>query len=174
MQTTHKKMIYAALFAALTFVATSIIRIPTPGTSGYVHPGDAFVILGGILLGPLWGALAGGIGSALSDLVGGYVIYIPITFLIKGLAGGLVGYAFHSFRGAFKKAPLRVIIGGVICTLIVALGYLFCESFLYGFAAALASFLPNLIQGITGIILSSVLYPILSKIPDLQAFHRHK
>ena len=50
-----KKLILAALFAALSCVATMSIRIPTPGTSGYIHPGDAIVILSGIILGPVWG-----------------------------------------------------------------------------------------------------------------------
>ena len=40
-----KKLILAALFAALSCVATMSIRIPTPGTGGYIHPGDAIVIL---------------------------------------------------------------------------------------------------------------------------------
>lgn len=80
-----KKLILAALFAALSCVATMSIRIPTPGTSGYIHPGDAIVILSGVILGPVWGFLAGGIGFALSDLIGGYFIYVPITFVIKGL-----------------------------------------------------------------------------------------
>ena len=47
-----KKLILAALFAALSCVATMSIRIPTPGTSGYIHPGDAIVILSGVILGP--------------------------------------------------------------------------------------------------------------------------
>lgn len=65
-----KLMITAALFAALSCAATMSIRIPTPGTGGYIHPGDAIVILSGIVLGPVWGFLAGGIGSALADLLG--------------------------------------------------------------------------------------------------------
>ena len=48
-----RKLTTTALFMALTCVATSIIKIPTVGTGGYVHPGDAFVVLSGILLGPL-------------------------------------------------------------------------------------------------------------------------
>ena len=75
----------AALFAALACVATMSIKIPTPGTSGYIHPGDAIVILAGVVLGPAWGFLAGGIGSAMADLLGGYFVYVPITFVIKGL-----------------------------------------------------------------------------------------
>ena len=43
-----------ALFAALACVATMSIRIPTPGTGGYIHPGDAIVILAGIILGPVY------------------------------------------------------------------------------------------------------------------------
>ena len=82
---TLKKLVMAALFAALACVATMSIKIPTPGTSGYIHPGDAIVILAGVVLGPTWGFLAGGIGSAMADLLGGYFVYVPITFVIKGL-----------------------------------------------------------------------------------------
>ena len=57
-----KNLVMAALFAALSCVATSIIRIPTPGTGGYIHPGDAIVILSGVFLGPVYGLFAGGIG----------------------------------------------------------------------------------------------------------------
>ena len=37
-----KKLVTAALLAAMTCVATMIIKIPTP-TFGYIHPGDGFV-----------------------------------------------------------------------------------------------------------------------------------
>ena len=57
-----KKLVMAALFAALSCVATYIIKIPTPGTGGYIHPGDAIVILSGVFLGPVYGLFAGGIG----------------------------------------------------------------------------------------------------------------
>lgn len=46
-----RKIIFAALMAALTTVATMIIRIPTP-TQGYIHLGDGMVLLCGALLGP--------------------------------------------------------------------------------------------------------------------------
>ena len=57
-----KKLVTAALLAAMTCVATMIIKIPTP-TFGYIHPGDGFVLLCGVVLGSLPGALAAGIGS---------------------------------------------------------------------------------------------------------------
>ena len=40
-----KSMVFAALFAALACVATMSLHIPTPGTGGYIHPGDAIVVL---------------------------------------------------------------------------------------------------------------------------------
>ena len=45
-----KKLVTAALLAAMTCVATMIIKIPTP-TFGYIHPGDGFVLLCGVVLG---------------------------------------------------------------------------------------------------------------------------
>lgn len=86
MNTHLKKIVIAALLAAFTCIATMSIRIPTPGTGGYIHPGDAIVLLSGIILGPGYGFLAAGIGSALADLLGGYLVYVPATFIIKGIA----------------------------------------------------------------------------------------
>ena len=60
-----RKLVLAALLAALTAVATMIIRIPTP-TQGYIHLGDGMVLICGILLGPGLGALAAGIGSMMA------------------------------------------------------------------------------------------------------------
>ena len=58
-----KKLVLSALFAALACVATMSIRIPTPGTGGYIHPGDAIVILCGVFLDPVSAFLAAGIGN---------------------------------------------------------------------------------------------------------------
>ena len=80
-----KKLILTALFAALACIATMIMKIPTPGTGGYIHVGDAIVILSGVVLGPWYGFAAAGLGSCMADLIGGYFIYVPITFVIKGL-----------------------------------------------------------------------------------------
>ena len=78
------KTVWAGLFIALTVVATMVIQVPSP-TGGYVNAGDVLVILGGFVLGPLWGAVAAGAGSALADIFAGYIIYAPATFVIKGL-----------------------------------------------------------------------------------------
>ena len=108
-----KKLILAALFAALSCVATMSIRIPTPGTGGYIHPGDAIVILSGVILGPVWGFFAGGIGSTLSDLIGGYFVYVPITFVIKGLVALVAGHLYQKIGKTQKSRYVAVVLGGV-------------------------------------------------------------
>ena len=118
-----KKLILAALFAALSCVATMSIRIPTPGTGGYIHPGDAIVILSGVILGPVWGFLAGGIGSALSDLIGGYFVYVPITFMIKGLVALAAGLLYQKVGKTQKSRYAAVVLGGVADIILVAGGY---------------------------------------------------
>ena len=162
-----KKLILAALFAALSCVATMSIRIPTPGTGGYIHPGDAIVILSGVILGPVWGFLAGGIGSALSDLIGGYFVYVPITFMIKGLVALAAGLLYQKVGKTQKSRYAAVVLGGVADIILVAGGYFVCEYFIYG-AGAAASIPANIIQGIGGLVISCILYPILISSPNVR------
>lgn len=159
-----RKIIMSALFAALACVATMIIKIPTPGTSGYIHPGDAIVILSGAILGPVWGFFAAGIGSAMADLIGGYFVYVPITFVIKGLIALCTGLIFRAIGKNSKTRYISVLLGGVIDIVFVAGGYFICEYFMYGKGAA-ASIPANIIQGVGGLIISAVLYPALIAIP---------
>ena len=91
-----KRIVFTALMAALT-VAGSALRITIPvdiaGTTSF-HLGNIMCALGGILLGPWYGALAAGLGSAIYDMLNPlYISEAWITFLTKavyGLAAGLV------------------------------------------------------------------------------------
>lgn len=163
-----KKTVMTALFAALACAATMAIRIPIVGTGGYVHLGDAIVILSGILLGPAWGFFAAGVGSAMADLLGGYFIYVPITLAIKGLvalSSGLVA------RAVWDKPRLRraaAVFGGLADIVLVAGGYFVCEIPMYGLTAAAASVLPNAFQGLSGLVIASLLYPIALSVPQVQ------
>lgn len=157
-----------ALFAALACAATMSIRIPTIGTGGYIHPGDAIVILSGIFLGPGWGFLAGGIGSSMADLLGGYFIYVPITFIIKGLIALIAGLIYQKMGTTSKSRYAAVILSGITDIVLVAGGYFLCEALLYGIAGAAASVPANIVQGIGGLIISLILYPVLIAIPDVR------
>ena len=91
-----RKIVFTALMAALT-VAGSALRITIPvdiaGTTSF-HLGNIMCALGGILLGPWYGALAAGLGSAIYDMMNPlYISEAWITFLTKaanGLAAGAV------------------------------------------------------------------------------------
>lgn len=163
-----KKIITAALFAALACVATMSIRIPTPGTGGYVHPGDAVVILSGVILGPGWGLLAAGIGSAMADLLGGYLIYVPITFVVKGTVGYAAGSIYQKIGKNQKRRYAAVVLGGICDIILVVAGYFVCEIMLYGAAAAAASVPANVIQGISGLVIGVVLYRALLTVPGIR------
>ncbi len=173
--TNLKQTVMTALFAALACVATMSIRIPTPGTGGYIHPGDAIVILSGVILGPVWGLLAAGIGSAMADLLGGYFIYVPITFAVKGLIAFIAGMIYHRLGKTSKTQYTAVILGGVADIILVAGGYFLCEIPLYGVSAAAASIPANLIQGLGGLVIAFVLYPLLLAVPDIRkiTYHSH-
>ena len=173
--TNLKQIVMTALFAALACVATMSIRIPTPGTGGYIHPGDVIVILSGVILGPVWGLLAAGIGSAMADLLGGYFIYVPITFAVKGLIAFIAGMIYHKLGKTSKTQYTAVILGGITDIILVAGGYFLCEIPLYGASAAAASIPANLIQGLGGLIIAFVLYPLLLAVPDIRkiTYHSH-
>lgn len=174
------------MFAALTLLATSVLKIPTP-TMGYIHIGDAFVLLSGICLGPIYGGLAAGIGSALADLLGGYVAWVPGTFLIKFFVAFVAGILFRAFTKKslteagstnFRTQTIAVILAGVIGELLMVGGYFLYEILLTAFgageitqaglaAAALesATGIPfNIVQGVAGIILSTALLPVFRRI----------
>ncbi len=89
---TVRSMTLAALMTALMTLATLIIRIPNPATQGYINLGDAMLMTIALLFGWRIGGLAGGVGSALADALGGYFLWAPWTLVIKGIEGVLVGW----------------------------------------------------------------------------------
>lgn len=170
---THKTktIITAALLAALTTVATMVIRIPTP-TLGYIHLGDGMVLICGILLGPGLGAIAAGIGSMLADLFGGYMAWVPGTFVIKALTALVGGWLYHHMvKRERMSTPVRVALCGIPAELVMVAGYFAYEvgmELLAGSAASaaatavLAGVPFNLVQGLAGMIVCAVLLPVLS------------
>ncbi len=158
-------LIDTALLAALACVAATIIKIPTP-TNGYVHLGDALVLLAGWLLGPFYGFFAAAIGSLFADLFSGYVPYAPATFLIKGFTAFAAYAMTHFFVRVFKKqSVLPYIFGGTVGECLMVVGYYLYEAIVlgYGFAAALLGVLGNLMQGLAGIMIGTLLIVLFRK-----------
>ena len=165
MKTKTQKITLSALLAALIFVATRFIQIPLPSV-GYVNLGDVFVILAGWMLPGGYGFLAAGIGSALADLLSGFAIYAPVTFLIKGLMALLVGVIFKCLgkKNNSIKVLIVALLAAFIAEAIMIAGYLVYESFLYGFKTAVLSVPFNGIQGVVGLIAGAELINIWAEI----------
>ncbi len=94
-------------------------------------------------------------------------MYVPITFVIKGLVAFSSALAYEKLGKTQKFQYIGVAAGGIIDMIFVAGGYFICEYFMYG-AGAFSSIPANLIQGASGLILSLVLYPLLMTVPEVK------
>ncbi len=149
-----------AAFATLAFAGTFVIRIPIPASGGYFNLGDTFVMLAGLLYGPLVGALVGLIGPTMADALG-FPQFIPATAVVKALEGLAVGWIGGS--GA-RPRPVAALAVGVA---ILVAGYFVFEAWIYpllgraipffnvtDFNAALAEIGPNLLQGLLSAVMA--------------------
>ena len=118
----------------------------------------AVVLLCGWILSPWYAFFSAGIGSALADIFSGYVVYAPVTFIIKGIMAVVVG-----FINKKKTSLTSKIIGGIIAEIIMVLGYFVFEGFMYGFIPSIVNIPANSIQGVAGIIIGIILIKIFEK-----------
>ncbi len=97
------RLAFIGVMAALVYVV-SMFRFPFLGSK--VHFGNTMCLLSGLLLGPVTGGLSAGLGSLLTDLLGGYPFWEAlITFASKfamAAVAGLIGHTlcrrFHGKR----------------------------------------------------------------------------
>lgn len=114
------KLVTAALMAALVAVFSKLqLQIPAILGVSRFHLGNVMCALSGILLGPWWGALASGVGSALFDLFDPtHIADFPVTLLTKGVYGMISGLVFF---GVFRKK--RGYVAGVAAAACGAVSY---------------------------------------------------
>lgn len=137
----------------LVCLITLFIRIPLP-SRGYFNFGDVAVVFGGLVLGRmvtsnrwLWGFGAGGVGSALADILGGFAIYSPMTLIAKGLEGAIASIAVQ------KKKLTQIILlifGGISMVIVYFIGEALMPNI--GYQGAVVEIIPNLIQAVGGIV----------------------
>ena len=121
-QDTIKKVAFSGLMAALCYVGYAVFpAISTSGTK--VHVGNAFVVLGALLLGGPYGGLAGAVGLSLADILGGYAQSAPRTFITKlviGLIAGLIAHKVATISANHKKT---YIVKWAILSAVISLGF---------------------------------------------------
>ena len=154
-----RKLVISAMMAALTYIATMVIQIPSP-MNGYVNLGDCFVLLSGWLLGPWYGGAAAGIGSMLTDLLSGYGYYAPGTFVIKGLDALVAALLFR----AMGRTSTAALVSGLVGETIMVAGYFGYAALLLGKGLGAAASIPgNLVQAALGLLIGFLLLKVLQK-----------
>ena len=95
------KLAINALGIAMVAIATMFLQFPIP--LGYAHLGNCFILLFAVFFGPETGLVAGGIGSALADLLTGYTVWVIPTLIIKSIMGYLIGRVFDTYFKLYSK-----------------------------------------------------------------------
>ena len=169
-----KQLAFSALFAALCLIGTMVIAIPLP--TGYFNVGDVFVLLAAWFLGPLYGSLAAGVGSALADVIMGYAIYAPFTCIIKGL-DAFITYLVCSFlKKCIRTArwdSIPRLLSALVGEAIMVLGYLLVETLFYGFPVALTTLLGNATQGGCCLLLATIVMGVFYRIKAIKRLFPH-
>ena len=161
-----------ALFIALTYVFTAFvnIRLPIAANGGLIHLGNVPLFIAAILYGRKVGAIAGGVGMALFDLLSGWTLWAPFTLVIVGLMGYVTGLiAEHK-----QKLGWYVIAFAIACAIKVV-GYYIAEAIIYQNIFVPISSIPgNIVQVATAaVIVSVIIVPLrkaVSKTIPLQEF----
>lgn len=160
-------LVLAAMMTAVVMVMTLLIRIPVPATQGYIHPGDGAIFLAVFLLGWKKGAVAGGLGAAMADVLGGFAIYAPVTFFAKFAMAAIAGLVVRKyFTGQPGRQNLRVAeaLGGVVGGLVMVAIYYLAESAMYGsFVTPLVEVPMNILQFAVGMAVAMALEAGLSR-----------
>ena len=116
------KLSISGLMAALCYVGYAVFpAINASGTK--VHLGNAFVVLGALLIGGLYGGLAGAIGLSLADILSGYAASSPRTFITKLVIGLVVGFIAHKIAKISENHKSSYILKWSIIASIVGLGF---------------------------------------------------
>ena len=148
-----------ALFIALTYVFTAFIniRLPITANGGLIHLGNVPLFICAIIFGKKSGAIAGGVGMGLFDLLSGWTLWAPFTFVIVGLMGFVVGWITEK-----KKGYGWYVVAMLAACVIKIVGYYIAEGIIYGnWVSPVLSIPGNLVQiGVAAVIVLIVIVPL--------------
>ena len=161
-QTIIVQLSLAAVMSAFVAVATLLVRVPNP-MGGYFNLGDVAIFIVALTFNPVIGGVAGGVGSAIADMIGFPVFVIP-TLLVKGLEGFLAGMISN------KKTPLRDMLAVLVGGGEMILGYFLIELIFlqWGLGGALGEVPGNVGQIIIGAVLGiPIAYVVRRRLPEI-------
>ena len=121
------KLAQTALLAALCYVSFTYlqIKIPMPGGDATsIHIGNAFCVLAALLLGGLYGGLAGAIGMGIADIMDPiYITGAPKTFFLKLCIGLIVGLVAHRIARINESTDKKYVWKWSLIASIAGLGF---------------------------------------------------
>lgn len=164
------EMVLMGLMIALTYLAGSIIKIPSVG--GFVHIGDCMVFLSAIVLGKKKGAVSSALGMFLVDVLGGYYFWAPFTLIIKGSMAYIAGFILEKLSGS--KDATRYTIAFLFSGVFMVIAYFFAGIIVAGFLTdnvgliqgivfSAKDIVGNIIQVGTGIVIALPLSAVIIK-----------
>ena len=121
------KLAQTALMAALCYVAFTFlqIKIPMPGGDATsLHVGNAFCVLGALILGGWYGGLAGAVGMTIADLMDPvYITGAPKTFVLKLCIGLIVGLVAHRIAKSNESTDRKYVLRWSLIASVAGLGF---------------------------------------------------
>jgi|YelNatPaOPRAMG01_1025707.scaffolds.fasta_scaffold00498_15 uncharacterized membrane protein len=155
-----KRLALIAVLAGFTFLAT-LIHVNT-GPSNYFNLSEVIVYTSALLFGPVVGGLSGGVGASLADILLGFALpWSPISFLIKGVEGLIVG-TISSL--SWKNRLLGDVVSILVAFPFMIGGYTVAVGLLYGWPASLVELYTDIVQCAAGLALAIPLTYALRKI----------
>lgn len=160
-------LMIVAMLIALVFVATVFlnIRLPIAANGGLIHLGTAMLFIASILFGPKKGAIAGAVGMGLFDLVGGWLVWAPITIVSRSIQGYIVGKIAWSKGRQGNSTTLNLIATIVSVPFMIAVYYIGEAIMFSSWIVPLASIPGDLIQNGVGILIAVPVCTVLKRIP---------
>ena len=171
METRLKKTsvtVLTAMMMCIIMVAIFVLRIPIPFTQGYVNLSDGIIFIAICLLDRKHSVAAASLGSMMGDILGGFAIWAPWTFFIKGIMALITVLIIDSLadKCTTPKARMALRIIAMICGgLFMVFGYFIAEGVMYGSWVVAALGVPwNIGQFVVGIALALAITSALGKV----------
>lgn len=148
-----RRIAVTALGMALVCLLTMVVHIPLPA-EGYAHLGNFPIFLFAAFFGPFTGFLAGGVGSAMADILSGFGHWALPTLLIKGLMGLIIGFIAQNKNCTIKMGSWRTFLACLLGLIEMIAGYTFAGAIMTGNIITGISAIPGYIgEGVLGILL---------------------
>lgn len=155
-------LVQLGLLSALVFVATMAIHVPS-FNGGVIHLGDSMIFLTAVIFGRKYAAISGAVGMTMFDILSGYSIWAPYTFVIKAVMGFIAGSIAY-MGGSKGESNIKNAIGMLLAGIWMIAGYYGAEVMISGnLVSPIASVTGNMIQFGAGAVIAFVIIAAIRK-----------